>query len=185
MYSAVQRELAGTIGGSPRVRKASLEPTRAEESDPAPAEGEGDGGACDASPATVARPQLRDDSRIKSPVMAFTVGYLREHPDAPFKDVRAAAEAEGHKLYPITYGRAQALLGIVKARPRRTAGKRRAAGQEPPERRRSLVQGTVVPSGDVEGFIDQAQAIQAERDRYRRALETLRTVLIRAIQKAE
>ena len=45
------------------------------------------------------------------------LAHLKKHPKAPFAEVRDAAEKKGFKIYPIAYGRAQALLGIVKVAP--------------------------------------------------------------------
>ena len=46
---------------------------------------------------------------------AFVKDYLTKKKGAPFAEVAEAAKAEGHKVYPIVYGRAQLLLGHVKA----------------------------------------------------------------------
>ncbi len=44
---------------------------------------------------------------------------LKENKRAKFSEVAEAAKKAGHKIYPIMYGRAQALLGIVKMRARK------------------------------------------------------------------
>ena len=93
---------------------------------------------------------------------------------------RDAASREGLKLYPISYGRAQALLGLVKARPRKRSRAARA-GDDGEVKRLSLVQGAAYPSSEVEGFLSRAQELQQERDRYRRSLEALRAVLVEAL----
>ena len=180
MYSAVQRELAGTVGG-----RAGGEVETTPQSDDGAKEIEAPKSQ-EVRVATPAAPrQLRDDSKLKSPVMAFTVKFLRERPDAPYRDVRDASEKEGMKLYPITYGRAQALLGIVKAKPRRARRPKGLAGGEGGQKRRALVQGGAQPSNEVEGFIDRAHALAAERDRYRKTLESLRKVLVKALKREE
>lgn len=54
----------------------------------------------------------------KSPAMEFAVAALRENPESSFRDLRAKAEASGFELYPIVFGRAKALLGLVATKPR-------------------------------------------------------------------
>ena len=45
----------------------------------------------------------------------FTRAFVRKKPKAEFKEVRAAAQKKGLKLYPIVYGRAKALEGLVRS----------------------------------------------------------------------
>ena len=49
-----------------------------------------------------------------SPSFAFITDYLRANKKAPFAEVRDAAAKKGHAIYPVSYGKAQAMLGIVK-----------------------------------------------------------------------
>ena len=186
MFSAVQRELAGTVGGGKPSRSDTPTPVGAEE----PAETPGDEAA---APGTEAGADeslepivLKPVGNLKSEIMTFTVGFLQKDPRAPFKAVRDAAVAAGLTLYPISYGRAQALLGIVKAKPRRSARQRASAEADADGiKRRTLVQGATHPSTEVESFLDTAHSLAAERDRYRKALEALRKVLVQALQKHE
>ncbi|HMS15759.1 MAG TPA: hypothetical protein PKA37_02890 [Planctomycetota bacterium] len=48
----------------------------------------------------------------------FMVRYLQAKPEAPFEAVREAAEDAGFTVYPATFGRAQAIVGIIEANPR-------------------------------------------------------------------
>lgn len=48
----------------------------------------------------------------------FMVRYLEEKRDAAFEEVREAAEDAGFTIYPATFGRAQAIAGIVEATPK-------------------------------------------------------------------
>lgn len=50
-----------------------------------------------------------------SPAMDFLVSALKRNPKAAYADLKQKADAKKLKLYPIMYGRAQALLGIVKS----------------------------------------------------------------------
>lgn len=61
---------------------------------------------------------------------AFDVimSQLKANPDVSFADVRNAAKKKGHTVYPISYGRAKLLLGLVKSK---KGGKRKAAAAAP------------------------------------------------------
>jgi hypothetical protein len=50
-----------------------------------------------------------------SPAMDFLVSALKSNPKAAYADLKAKADAKKLAIYPIMYGRAQALLGIVKS----------------------------------------------------------------------
>lgn len=73
----------------------------------------------------------------KNPLgMEFIVAHLKKNRKAAYADVRAAAEKKGLVIYPIMYGRAQALLGIVKSSPRgskKKAGTTRRGPGRPPK----------------------------------------------------
>ena len=53
-----------------------------------------------------------------NPAMEFIVESLNSNRSAAYKDIAEAAAKKKLKIYPIMFGRAQALLGIVKAAPR-------------------------------------------------------------------
>ncbi|MFN7669380.1 MAG: hypothetical protein ACK5S5_02955 [Planctomycetota bacterium] len=53
-----------------------------------------------------------------NPAMEFIVDSLKSDRSAAYKDIAEAAAKKKLKIYPIMFGRAQALLGIVKAAPR-------------------------------------------------------------------
>jgi hypothetical protein len=57
-------------------------------------------------------------SKKSNPAMEFIVDQLTKDRGAAYKDIAEAAAKKKLKIYPIMYGRAQALLGIVKAAPR-------------------------------------------------------------------
>ncbi len=133
--------------------------------------------------------------KVKSPVMAFVVDALKKDRGAAFADIRSAAEKKGLKLYPIVYGRAQALLGIVKSQPRgsgkKAAAKAAARSAAGPVRRgpgrprkvaslglpSALKRGPgrpkkfVNPLDTLDTLVDSMRQSQEQRDRYRAALE--------------
>lgn len=61
-----------------------------------------------------------------SPLMDLVIAHLEKDNHAPFAAIKAAAEKKGLTLYPITYGRAKALLGLVPTA-KRGEGKARLA----------------------------------------------------------
>lgn len=72
-----------------------------------------------------------------SPAMDLLVSALKSNPKATYADLKAKADAKSLKLYPIMFGRAQALLGIVKSAKRgsgkaakATAAKKARAGKK-------------------------------------------------------
>ncbi len=58
------------------------------------------------------------DAKAPNPAFAWLVDYMKAHPDVAYADAAAAAEEAGHKVFPIMWGRAQMMLGRVKAKPR-------------------------------------------------------------------
>ena len=49
-----------------------------------------------------------------SPGFDFIVAALKKNPKAAYKDIAAAAAKKKLKVFPVMFGRAQAMLGIVK-----------------------------------------------------------------------
>lgn len=67
-----------------------------------------------------------------SPAMQFLVESLKKHPAATYADLKAKADREQLKVFPIMYGRAKALLGLVGGDERGT-GKAARANEAPVE----------------------------------------------------
>lgn len=65
-------------------------------------------------------------AKAPNPAFTFLVEFMEEHPDAAYADAAAAAKEEGLTIFPIMWGRAQVVLGRVKAKPR-GSGKAAAA----------------------------------------------------------
>lgn len=69
----------------------------------------------------------------QSPAMEFLIASLEKNPKATYAEIKAAADEKKLKLFPIMFGRAQAILGIVKSAKRgqgKTA-KAKAGGATP------------------------------------------------------
>ena len=65
----------------------------------------------------------------QSPAMQFLLESLKKDPEAAYADLKAKADGKKLQLFPIMFGRAQAMLGIVKSAKRGTGkfAKARAA----------------------------------------------------------
>jgi hypothetical protein len=130
-----------------------------------------------------------------SPAMAFILDYLKEKGDTPYRDVRSAAEAAGHAIFPIMYGRAKTLLGMITepATPRRRrprAPDADAGADDAPLIRGRLRQGSRGNIADstaeeLSGFLTRYREIEEERNRYRAALIAVEKMLRRTIQETE
>lgn len=60
----------------------------------------------------------------------FLVAALKANKDAPYAELREKAESKGHTVFPIMYGRAKAVLGLVKSKPRATKASKAAKKAE-------------------------------------------------------
>ncbi len=123
--------------------------------------------------------------------MDFIVAALEKNKDAAYADVRAAAEKTGLTIYPIMYGRAKAMLGLVPVAKRGTgkyAKKTRAArgkASAPAPRpvgakRRGRPPKSATTSArldSLQGLIAHVQQAEREREKMHRALQKIREVL--------
>lgn len=50
--------------------------------------------------------------------MDALVAYMKSHPNAVYADAQRSLADQGHKIFPIMWGRAQVMLGRVKAKKR-------------------------------------------------------------------
>jgi transposase-like protein len=80
--------------------------------------------------------------KSQSPAMEFLVDALKRNPKAAYADLKARADEKKLAVYPIMFGRAQAMLGIVKMAKRgqgkaakASAAKRAGAAKAAPGRR--------------------------------------------------
>ncbi|MEM7203820.1 MAG: hypothetical protein AAF628_26390 [Planctomycetota bacterium] len=121
-----------------------------------------------------------------SPAMEFVIGQLRRDPNIEYRVVKEAAAAEGLTLYPIVYGRAKALLGLVEVAPRGTAKKAAARrnslakiggnhGRRPRSAGANDRSGS--PLASLEAMIEDMRDVQDQRDRYRSALDEIARIL--------
>ena len=120
-----------------------------------------------------------------NPAMDFIVQTLKKNPKAAYKDIVAGAAKKKLKVYPIMFGRAQAILGIVKQAPRgqgkaakakraKAAGVRRGPG-------RPRKNAAPAFDGTLEGIVAAVKTSEASKARYRKALERIQDVLTEAL----
>ena len=127
-----------------------------------------------------AKKTAKKGTQTGSSAFELILSFLRKKRGASFAEVRDAAAKKGHKIYPISYGRAQSLLGIVKSSPRgqgksakqqrKAAGVRKGRG---PGRPRKDATGL----GALEDVIRSVQQNHAEVQRYRDALQRISDII--------
>ena len=112
-----------------------------------------------------------------NPAMDFIVASLKRNRNAKYSDIAAAAAKKRLKVFPIMFGRAQALLGIVKAAPRGQGKAARAkAGQKRgPGRPRKNAGASF--DDTIAGIITAVKGGEQEKTRYRTALTRIQSIL--------
>lgn len=128
-------------------------------------------------------------AKKSNPAFDFTIEYLKKDRKAAFAEIRDAAAKKKMTLYPIMYGRAQALLGIVKQAPRgqgkakkaqaAKAAKAAAPAKRGPGRPRKNAQPAM--AGTIEGIVAAVKASEQDKARYRAALERIQSILSDAL----
>ena len=120
--------------------------------------------------------------------MDFIVEQLKKNRKAGYAEIKSAADAKKLKVFPIMFGRAQALLGIVKSRPRgqgKAAAAAAAASGAPARRgpgrpRKNL--GLGIDTSSLDGIITAVKTTEAAKARYRAALERIQSILGAALE---
>ncbi len=117
-----------------------------------------------------------------SPAFTFVVEQLKESPDLSFSEVKLKAAEAGLKIYPILYGRAKALLGLVPVAPR---GSKKVAKKV---RKSSQKDAAAVPSASpdtplesLSAVIEAMKACELQREAYRKTLEEIAEIIRRAL----
>ena len=142
-------------------------------------------------------PAPENSAEKKPSAIEFVKAKLALNPEASFAEIKAQAKCEGVIIYPVVYGRAKALLGLVPTAPygSKSRARREKAAQavEPPELEPPVAEPPVdapaepssrakraraLPSssdalGPLEGMIENLKAAVRERDRYRAVLQRI------------
>lgn len=119
-------------------------------------------------------------AKKQNAAMDFIVDALKGNRNAKYADVAEAASKKKLKIWPIMWGRAQALLGYVKVAPRgqgKMARAKRAAaagGKRGPGRPRKASSSF---DGTIEGIVAAVKSGEQAKTRYRAALEKIQTIL--------
>ena len=123
----------------------------------------------------------------KPNALDFCRTYLRRSPKASFAQIRDAAKKKRITLWPISYGRALSLEGLVKTKPKKKAGKKRgrpvgsknkkvAPRRGRPKGSKNKSRGGVDLSG-LDGFVSTLKTLQRERDDALKTLAKIRDLL--------
>lgn len=122
-------------------------------------------------------------AKKNNPAMDFIVESLKSNRSASYKDIAEAAGKKKLTIYPIMFGRAQALLGIVKSSPR---GQGKAAKAKAPVAGAPVKRGPGRPrktpaevafTGSIEGIVAAVKSSEQAKARYRGALERIQAIL--------
>ena len=118
----------------------------------------------------------------KPTAIEFTRAFLKKKPKAEYQEVRAAGEKKGLLVYPIVYGRAKALEGLVKVAP--YGSKKKAKSKRGPGRPKGSKNKRIAGSNHVTSAMDSLESVIAamrqsnhERERYQQALTKIASIL--------
>ena len=119
----------------------------------------------------------------KQSAIEFTRAFLKKKPKAEFKEIQAAGKKKGLVVYPIVYGRAKALEGLVKVAPYGSKTKKKA-GRRPGRPKGSKNKRTPAPRHTVATAMDSLETVivamrksNQERERYQKALQKINDIL--------
>ena len=123
-------------------------------------------------------------SKKNNPAMDFIVESLKSNKAATYAEIKDAADKKKLKIFPIMFGRAQALLGIVKQAPRgqgKAAKAKAAAAGAPmaPKRGPGRPRKVPVPAfdGTLDGIVAAVKNSEQAKAKYRQALERIQGIL--------
>lgn len=125
-----------------------------------------------------------------NPAMDFIVEQLKKNRKAAYADIKASADARKLEIYPIMFGRAQAMLGIVKSKPRGQGkyaqAKAKAKAPAPVKRGPGRPRKTALPgalaASSLDGIIAAVKSSEQAKARYRSALEKIQGILESALE---
>ena len=138
-------------------------------------------------------------AKKENPAMDLIVDMLKKNRGTSYAEIKEAAAKKKLDVYPIMFGRAQALLGIVKAKPRGQGkvAKAKAAAAAPAaapapapmfgvpvKRGPGRPRKNPLPAFDgssLEGIVATVKGSEAARARYRTALERIGAILTDAL----
>lgn len=122
----------------------------------------------------------------------FLVAALRKNPKAEYAELKAKAEKKNLTIYPVMFGRAKAMLGLVKSK-KRGQGKKKARGEgtgrgpgRPPKRgpgrpRKTEARNGASVAAAVQELVTLMRDHEQENARLRTTLEKIGELIDRAI----
>ena len=116
-------------------------------------------------------------TKKQSPAMEFVVAALKKNPDVDYGTVKAAATKKGLTIFPIMYGRAKALLGLVPVAPRGSKKKGASARTAKKKATRSTARTDTGPLDSLHDLIADMKEVARDRDRYQQALQKISQIL--------
>jgi len=124
-------------------------------------------------------------AKKSNPAMEFIVDSLKSNRHAAYKDIKEAADKKKLKIFPIMFGRAQAMLGIVKQAPRGQGKMARAkaakagvpvvAKRGPGRPPKSA--SAIAFDGTLDSIVAAVKNSEQAKSRYRSALEKIQGIL--------
>ncbi len=113
--------------------------------------------------------------------MDFIVDFLKQSKSASYAEVRDAAAAKKIDIYPIMYGRAQAMLGLVESKPRGQGkvalAKAEKRGPGRPPKAAGTTSSASIDTSSLDGIIAAVRSSEQAKARYRSALEKIQSIL--------
>lgn len=129
-------------------------------------------------------------AKKNNPAMDFILEYLDGNRGASYKEIQEAAAKKKLKIYPIMYGRAQALKGIVKSAPRGQGKAAKAKAKTAPVaavaaapvkrgpgRPRKVAVAAPSFDGTIEGIVAAVKSSEAAKTRFLGALTKIQAIL--------
>ncbi|MEM7204626.1 MAG: hypothetical protein AAF628_30490 [Planctomycetota bacterium] len=132
-------------------------------------------------------------AKKKAGAMDFIIAQLKKNPKAEYASIKERADKQGLPVYPIMYGRAKALLGLVKVSPRgkgKKATARKATGRGPGRPRKVTGRGpgrpprsaaAAAPLDAIRDLVSNMRDTERANEDLRRTLEKIRELIDRAI----
>jgi hypothetical protein len=133
-------------------------------------------------------------AKKSNPAMDFIVESLKSNRAATYKEIAEAAGKKKITIYPIMFGRAQALLGIVKSAKRGEGKAARAkaglpapaaaaapAKRGPGRPRKIAASAAPVFDGSLEGIVAAVKSSEQAKARYLGALQKIQSILADAL----
>jgi hypothetical protein len=114
-----------------------------------------------------------------NPAFAFLLNYLKKHRKAVFADCKRAAGKSKHEIWPIMFGRAQAILGIVKSAKRGEG--RYAKAKNDSAKKAAISKSRQDGRGMRTDILSSVRALHADRDRLLAVLNKVRGIVVAAL----